>query len=416
MQKGLYCVKVCSKRVFSLILSFCYVFCCCGFLYCFGVEEGVTSKSNPKLSVVVPVYNVAPYLDEALDSVENQTYKDMEVICVNDGSTDNSPEILEKHAKKDKRIKVINQENQGVSKARNAGMKAATGKYIYFFDSDDVLAPYAMEKAIKNLEKYDADVLEMGIKKFNYGSSIDLKEYFYKDLPITLCKYKKGRNLLEIFNTKTSAVWSYVYKKSFLTDNNLCFKKEIKTHEDVVFTYIVKSCVKKLVKDPNIGYFHRVKRPGSIIYNDSRDVYKRINGFLDVVHELVLNKKRFDFPGGKKVIFGWIFDVLYYDIAGLDNLKDKSFYAGRAYEEVCTNYVEKYSIGLNKTEQKRLDDLKKWSKGNFSEQKSETKKDKKQGKKIKNKEKTLKKGKKQGDKAKKSAAKVKGKVNSKNKK
>lgn len=132
MQKGLYCVKVCSKRVFSLILSFCYVFCCCGFLYCFGVEEGVTSKSNPKLSVVMPVYNVEDYLDEALNSAENQTYKDMEIICVNDGSTDNSLAILEKHAKKDKRIKVINQENQGVSKARNAGMKAATGKYIYF--------------------------------------------------------------------------------------------------------------------------------------------------------------------------------------------------------------------------------------------------------------------------------------------
>ena len=396
---------------------------CFGFIFVFGktaksfaADEKVGSEITPKLSIIMPVYNVEDYLDEALNSAESQTLKDIEIICVNDGSTDKSPEILERHEKKDKRIKIITQKNQGLSEARNVGFRNSSGKYTYFCDSDDLMAPYAMKKAVENLEKYDADVLEMGIKKFNYGSNIDLEKYSYKDLPITLCKYKKGRNLLEIFNTKTSAVWSYVYKKSFLTDNNLCFKKEIKTHEDVVFTYIVKSCVKKLVKDPNIGYFHRVKRPGSIIYNDSRDVYKRINGFLDVVHELVLNKKRFDFPGGKKVIFGWIFDVLYYDIAGLDNLKDKSFYAGRAYEEVCTNYVEKYSIGLNKTEQKRLDDLKKWSKGNFSEQKSEMKKDKKQGKKIKNKEKTLKKGKKQGDKAKKSAAKVKGKVNSKNKK
>ena len=126
---------------------------CFGFIFVFGktaksfaADEKVGSEITPKLSIIMPVYNVEDYLDEALNSAESQTLKDIEIICVNDGSTDNSLAILEKHAKKDKRIKVINQENQGVSKARNAGMKAATGKYIYFFDSDDVLAPYIMEK------------------------------------------------------------------------------------------------------------------------------------------------------------------------------------------------------------------------------------------------------------------------------
>ena len=141
-------VKTHFKKLFLGILCFGFIFGFYGMAKPFAKDEKTGPEIASKLSVVMPVYNVEDYLDEALNSAENQTYKDMEIICVNDGSTDNSLAILEKHAKKDKRIKVINQENQGVSKARNAGMKAATGKYIYFFDSDDVLAPYIMEKSV----------------------------------------------------------------------------------------------------------------------------------------------------------------------------------------------------------------------------------------------------------------------------
>ena len=93
----------------------------------------------PKISVIVPVYNVEKYLKECLDSIINQTFKDIEIICVNNGSTDSSCEILNEYAKNDNRIKIINSENIGVGNARNLGLQAVTGEYISFVDSDDFL-------------------------------------------------------------------------------------------------------------------------------------------------------------------------------------------------------------------------------------------------------------------------------------
>ena len=98
-----------------------------------------------KISVIIPVYNVENYLEESLDSIINQTFTDLEIICVNDGSTDNSPSILNNYANKDSRINIINQENKGLSAARNSGLDVATGDYIYFFDSDDILELTALE-------------------------------------------------------------------------------------------------------------------------------------------------------------------------------------------------------------------------------------------------------------------------------
>ena len=91
----------------------------------------------PKISVIIPIYNVEKYLRQCLDSVVNQTIKDIEIICINDGSTDNSQAILNEYAKKDERFVVINQVNQGLSVARNNGLNSATGKYVAFIDSDD---------------------------------------------------------------------------------------------------------------------------------------------------------------------------------------------------------------------------------------------------------------------------------------
>ena len=96
-------------------------------------------RKNPEISIIIPVYNVEKYLDECLNSAANQTFENIEIICVNDGSTDGSLEILESHASKDKRIRIISQENKGVSSARNEGLDAARGKYIYFMDSDDYM-------------------------------------------------------------------------------------------------------------------------------------------------------------------------------------------------------------------------------------------------------------------------------------
>ena len=111
-----------------------------------------------KVSVIVPVYNVEQYLARCLDTVLAQTYENLEVICVNDGSTDNSLNILEHYARFDSRIKIVNKENGGLGSARNAGIKEAEGKYILFLDSDDYIASFAVEHLVKNAEKNNADI------------------------------------------------------------------------------------------------------------------------------------------------------------------------------------------------------------------------------------------------------------------
>lgn len=114
---------------------------------------------NPDISIIVPVYNVEKYLPQCLESLINQTYANIEIICVNDGSTDNSLEILDKYAKRDSRIIVINQKNSGVSVARNAALKIISGKYLMFVDGDDWIELNNCETAYNLIEKYNADVV-----------------------------------------------------------------------------------------------------------------------------------------------------------------------------------------------------------------------------------------------------------------
>ena len=110
-----------------------------------------------KVSVIIPVYNVEPYLKQCMDSVVGQTLKDIEIICVDDGSTDGSLDILREYAAEDNRIQIIEQKNAGAGAARNNGMRHATGKYLSFLDSDDFFEPRMLEKAYDLAEKDQAD-------------------------------------------------------------------------------------------------------------------------------------------------------------------------------------------------------------------------------------------------------------------
>ena len=112
-----------------------------------------------KISIIVPVYNTEPYLEQCLDSIINQTLEDIEIICVNDGSTDNSLSILEEYASKDNRIRIINQENKGQGFARNNGLKNVNGEYVLFVDSDDWIELNTCEALYKKVNELDLDML-----------------------------------------------------------------------------------------------------------------------------------------------------------------------------------------------------------------------------------------------------------------
>ncbi len=129
----------------------------------------------PKVSVIIPVYNVEKYLGECLDSVLGQTLKDLEIICVDDGSTDGSPKMLAEYVAKDPRIRIITQANAGLSAARNVGMDAATGKYIYFLDSDDYIKDDAMEKCFSICERDGLDQLVFNSECLFEDGSMDIE-------------------------------------------------------------------------------------------------------------------------------------------------------------------------------------------------------------------------------------------------
>jgi glycosyltransferase involved in cell wall biosynthesis/acetyltransferase-like isoleucine patch superfamily enzyme len=215
--------------------------------------------NNPKVSVIIPVHNVEKYLEECLNSIVNQTLKDIEIICVNDGSTDKSSDILEKFAAKDDRITIINQENQGAGVARNKGLKIAKGEYLSFLDADDFFELDMLEKVYKFSSKNSLDIAVYGVNTFNDKTSeikkhrlrypkeyLPKKNIFnYKDFP----KY--------VFNTFQNWTWNKLFKTSFILENNIQFQELFRTN-DLLFT------CKALVKAKRISVL------------DDRLVYYRI--------------------------------------------------------------------------------------------------------------------------------------------
>ena len=170
-------------------------------------------KNNILISIIVPIYNTSEYLEKCLNSILNQTIKEIEVICINDGSTDISLEILKKYQKKDNRIIIINQTNKGVSAARNAGLDIAKGKYIGFVDSDDYITPDMYKEMYNKIIKYQTDIVVCNYytdKNNSISIRSNKKDYIIK----TKSKYIK--ELLEDDNIQ-NYVWSRLYKKELFS-------------------------------------------------------------------------------------------------------------------------------------------------------------------------------------------------------
>jgi glycosyltransferase involved in cell wall biosynthesis len=217
---------------------------------------------SPKISVIIPVYNTAPYLRRCLDSVCSQTLPDIEIICVNDGSTDNSLDILNEYAAKDKRAKVINfPENKGVSAARNAGIDAAQGEYVGFVDSDDAVLPDFYENLYKNAKENAADIVEspMQISSSLNGKSFPL-------MPPWFC--------------------SSLYRSGFLQENNINFPVLCGAGEDIVFCLRTGMSNPVRYKTSDVGYCC-IRRPNSLSQNkDKTIVDSRLLAFDICMNEL----------------------------------------------------------------------------------------------------------------------------------
>ena len=213
----------------------------------------------PSISIIIPVYNVEKYLKECLDSIVNQTFRDFEIICINDGSTDSSPEILNKYAQKDNRFIVISQENQGQGVARNRGIEIANGEYIMFLDSDDWLDTNTFELCYKQIKECKNDFVMFGYS--NYYEERNLLVPNTTKLKPFKGIENKSINLktLDIPFYNNSFCVTQIYSKEFLDKNNIRFSTD-KNGEDILFVSkaIIESSSISIIDKPLYVYRRRM--------------------------------------------------------------------------------------------------------------------------------------------------------------
>lgn len=236
-------------------------------------------SSFAKVSVIIPIYNTGNYLSDALDSICNQTLKELEIILINDGSTDNSQHIINEYAQKDNRIQWHQQPNYGLSVARNIGLQYATGEYIYFMDSDDILDAIALEQCYELCQKenldfafFDAETsLEVTAQIPNYDRRKNIAENKIWN-GIELLNYELQHHLF------LSSVWLCFTNHSFLKKSFSCFPPGV-IHEDHVFALQIHLHAQRVAYIPQF-FFKRRVRANSIM--SSMFSMRNIEGYTTV--------------------------------------------------------------------------------------------------------------------------------------
>ena len=298
----------------------------------------------PLLSIVVPVYNVGGYLLDTLDSIAAQSYNNIEIICVDDGSTDGSGELLDLYAARDSRFAIYHEVNRGVSVARNFGIDKARGEIILFVDADDLLKPNACDvvrQAFDNdsqvdILKFSADPfpIELSNPWLTSTLSLDDEEYFgYSD---KLVFYAKTRPF----------PWNGAYRLSFLRDHGLYFPVGLTLGEDQVFSFATlgRSSRTKLLSDS--FYYFRLSRQDSAMCLMAQDEKLRLQKHLQVVDCIMADwdkQGRFEGESGRSMLL-FVADFLVFDLLNIKNQADREELL-QGLQRVLSKYLTIDDIG-----------------------------------------------------------------------
>ena len=241
-------------------------------------------KLPVRVSVIIPCYNVEPYIRRGLDSIVSQTLTEWEAILVDDGATDGTGEICEEYAANDRRFRVVHQQNQGPSCARNNGMKEAQGELLYFMDPDDWIEPDCFQRCYEAYQQYGGDIIHFGFwwvygeKKYADGDACfrlfkgeDIFEYYTKQHAgfnqEALNGYYKGDFIWGL--KRHGQVWSYMFRREFVQQNNLIFPPGLKMAEDAMFMVEATYRASQIVHIPDI-FYHYVQRSDGLV-NKKKD-------------------------------------------------------------------------------------------------------------------------------------------------
>lgn len=236
-----------------------------------------------KVSIIIPIYNVADYLETAISSCMMQTLYDIEIICVNDGSTDNSQEIVDRMKALDPRIISVVKENGGVSSARNAGLNTANGDIIMFLDADDYLSQFACERVWKEMREVGADIIGFGTTVFPTEPRAD--DWVYGVLTNVPNKRYWSFDPAALFVEKASKPfsWRNAFSKEFLDTYNIRYDERLDLGEDTVFQMEAYPHAKRIDFISNSLYHYRWFRNGSAMWELSEDLDRKMRKHIDMI-------------------------------------------------------------------------------------------------------------------------------------
>lgn len=253
---------------------------------------------NNKVSIIIPCYNVEKYVNTCIESAVNQTYQDIEIICVNDGSSDGTLSILNIWAEKDKRVKIIDQINSGVSTARNRAVSSAEGEYIAFVDGDDRIDETAIEKAVDKILKFKCDLVFWSYRKWYGEETVENQVFGETEKLIGGCEYIDFyRQFFGLTGEKTKSpeladslctVWGKLYKRELINDVRFKDLKKIGTFEDGLFNieclikgksaYYIPECLYYYRKDNDVSITSKYKQN---LFENWQELYNIIENFID---------------------------------------------------------------------------------------------------------------------------------------
>ena len=244
----------------------------------------------PKVSVLVPIYNVEKYLRQCLDSLINQTLEDIEIICINDGSTDSSPEIISEYQAKDNRVKVINKANSGYGASMNMGVDAATGEYIGIVESDDYAENTMFEKLYNQAKANDLDILKSDFIKYwgdtNQCVKAGIIDKDWCDKAFTTDEYKEVLNIIP-------SIWSAIYRKEFIQTYNIRFSETAgASYQDTGWHYKTMLVAKRIMLTNEAYLYYRQDNPNSSVKSTAKAyaVCKEFESIVDFMKSNGRNK------------------------------------------------------------------------------------------------------------------------------
>lgn len=308
-------------------------------------------NKNSKISVIIPVYNVENYLRECLNSVINQTLKDIEIICIDDGSTDSSLKILQEYKKQDNRIILLTQKNEGANIARTKGLKIAKGEYIGFVDSDDWIDLDFFECLYNEAVNKNADIARTNIKIIE--NNIEINNEYNKIIEKKVIE-NKTLDKTEHWNV----IWNSIYKSKFLRKNKIdYFDNDLPMCHDMPFTCRADLLAKKIVSVSDVYYYYRKCRQGQLIEPTVERVFCGLRSQLictEFINSIKLNKKTYKKAYNKSLDTLDYFYKIGLTINEFDELKQNEY--KKVYNKILDNY--KYKNEMEFDESKKINVLK----------------------------------------------------------